>query len=203
MVRKKGLCLQQILPMLSKDQSNPKRVQMGRCCVSDFSVPCGMDNNLKNKLDVEGMLRNTISIAANLGGKKSVWCCLFPNCRKAFIGDSISCLCSDLVRFWNENRLSLWKGMSQSDKGPQQIRLDFFLTPCLFYFLADKFFFQHSRPHVFPILLLSPWAFSFGYQWKKFWKSSWFCSQVKWSMQENLRNNWNKKTQGRLFIIMS
>ena len=44
-----------------------KRVQMGRCSVSDFSVPYGMDNNSKNNLDVEGTLRNTISIAANLG----------------------------------------------------------------------------------------------------------------------------------------
>lgn len=45
---------------------------MGRCCVSDFSVPYGTDNNSKNNFVVEGMLRNTISIAANLGGKKSV-----------------------------------------------------------------------------------------------------------------------------------
>lgn len=172
-----------------------QRVQTGRCCVSDFTVPYGTDNNSKNNLDVEGTLRNTISIAANPGGKKSVWCCLFPNCRKAFTGDGVNCLCSDLVRFWNENRLSLWKGMSQSDKGPQQIRLDFFPTLSLFYLLADKFF-QHSRPHFFPILLLSPWAFPFGFLCKTFWKSSWFFSQVKWSMQENLRNNWNKKTQG-------
>lgn len=153
---------------------------MGRCCVSDFSAPHGMDNNGKNNLDVEGKLRNTISIAANLGGKESVWCCLFPSCRKAFTGDGINRLCSVLVRFWNENLLSLWKGMLQLDKGPQQIRLDFFPTLRLFYFLADKFF-QHSRPifFFFPVLLLSPWAFSFGFLWNTLWKSSWFFSQVK------------------------
>lgn len=154
---------------------------MGRCCVSDFSVPYGTDNNRKNNLDVEGKLRNTISIAANLGGKKSVWCCLFPSCRKAFTGDSINRLCSVLVRFWNENLLSLWKGMLQLDKGPQQIRLDFFPTLRLFYFLPDKFF-QHSRPHFifFPsVLLISPWALSFGFLWNTLWKSSWFFSQVK------------------------
>lgn len=29
-----------------------KRVQMGRSCVSDFSVPYGMDNNSTNKVEL-------------------------------------------------------------------------------------------------------------------------------------------------------
>lgn len=132
-----------------------KRVQMGRCCVSDFSVPYGMDNNSTNNLVVGGMLWNTISIAANLGGRKSAWCCLFPNCRKAFTGDSINCLCGDLVHFWKRNVLSLWKELSQSYKGPQQIWSDFFPTLSLFCLLADKFFSQCSRSHSFPY----PFAF--------------------------------------------
>lgn len=190
---------------ISRASQRPQQSECsnGRCCVNDFSVPHGMDNNSKNNWDVESTLRNTISTAANLGGKKSVWCCLFPSCRKAFTGDSNNCLYSDLVLFWKENLLSRRKGMSQSDKGPQQITLDFVLTLRLFYFLADKFFFQHNWPHCFPILLLSPWAFSFGFLWNTLGTCNSLFSQVKSSMQKNLRSNWNKKTQGRLFVTMS
>lgn len=147
------------------------------------------------------MLRNTISIAANLGGRKSVWCCLFPNCRKAFTGDSINCLCGDLVHFGNRNVLSLWK-MSQSYKGPQQIRSDFVPTLSLFCLLADKFFFQRSRSHSFPYPFAFP-TFSFGFLWNTFWKLSEFFSQVQTSVKEKLRNQNNKIPEGVLLVTMS
>lgn len=159
------------------------------------------DKHASDNLDGEGTLRNTISIAARLGGQKSVWCCLFPECSKA-LADSINSLCQDFVCFWSKNLFPSWKRMSQLDKRPQQIRFCFFSTLSLFISLLINSSSSTAALTFFPYSLVIPvgtfiWisdffvnpADSLG-RWNHVYKRTWQITG-------------NKKSQSQLFVSMS